>query len=470
MGFNSYSYIILLLIALLLHHALPWRHGRWALLIASYIFYGAAKPWYCFLLLFTTLVNYLAAIGIHKNKEQYLKKLMLFLCVFANIGILIIFKYSNFIIVNINAVLSVAHREPLGFFNIILPVGISFYTFQSLSYTIDVYRNKLSPIKDFMHLALYVAYFPQLVAGPIERAGHLLPQLSAKQRVTIQDIEEGFQRVLIGLVKKLVLADRLALMVNDVYTKPAGESGLVLAVATFAFAFQIYLDFSGYTDIALGSARLMGVHLSPNFNWPYLIKNPVEFWSRWHMTLTSWFRDYVYRPLGGTMRSRPWRTFLNQMVLMVLIGLWHGASWNFVVFGLINGIYIALYHRWRLAVGRNYPRLSKKYKWLGPFLLIAGFLHINFIMIFFRSANLGVAWQVISGIFRNGWIWPAKYSLQLYIVLALIFVHIFKEKFAALFKKIKSPAVVRAAFWAFLILCIVYGAVEYTEKFIYFQF
>jgi len=471
MNFNSLTFFVFLGVVLVLHRALPWRFGRWMLVAASYVFYGAANPWYCFLLLLSTLIDFVAAKRIPLAATPRGKKRLLLLSLALNLGLLGTFKYSGFVAENLNRAIGLVDMGLLPVPEWILPVGISFYTFQTLSYTIDVYRGKMAPTKDFAEFALYVAYFPQLVAGPIERAGNLLPQLREKQPTTAGDIETGFQRILWGLVKKVVFADRLALMVDQVYADPSGAGAPVLVVATLCFTLQLYLDFSAYTDIALGVARLMGVKLMENFNWPFLARNAAEFWSRWHISLTTWFRDYVYKPLGGAPRGRPLAAVMNVLFVMALMGFWHGASWNFIVVGLLAGAAVAAVHYLRLYSerGRRGPLFGRLW-WSTALAIALTFAYTNFVLIFFRSPDLGSAWEVISGIATNPWRWDDAYDLQLALAAFVAVVHVARGTLMSARKPLPLSPPLRGAFWFALFMLVLYGAVEKTEKFVYFQF
>ncbi|MCK4910730.1 MAG: MBOAT family protein [Thermodesulfovibrionales bacterium] len=470
MNFNNLLFYFFLSVVLVFRYALPWSVGRWMLVAASYAFYGMANPWYCILLLTSTVVDYVVALRMpHSTAGR--KKHLLLVSIIVNISLLGVFKYSGFAVENINFMTSLIGGSPFPVPELLLPVGISFYTFQTLSYTIDVYRGKVAPEKDFGAFALYVAYFPQLVAGPIERAGSLLPQLKKKMPVTLEDFEEGFQRILWGLTKKLVFADRLGLMVDQVYASPSEHSALVLFVSSLCFSFQIYLDFSAYTDIALGSARLMGVRLRENFRWPFLAKNHSEFWSRWHMSLTSWFRDYVLEPLGGTRRSRPIRSMFNVLVLMFFIGLWHGASWNFVIAFTASGLIMAIHQYLRIFSGRKSrgPLFGNK-PWSRPLAVLATFTGANILLIFFRNENLGNVWSIIKGIVLNGPGWSSMYNVQIALLVFIIGMHVYRGFFMKDLKRIALAPPLRAAFWFAMFMMILYGSVDQTERFIYFQF
>ncbi len=471
MLFTSATYYLFLVVVLSLVAALPWRIGRLALLLASYFFYGTANPWYCLLLLASTMVDFVAAQRIHRVASLAVKRRWLFASLCVNLGLLCVFKYADFGIENLNTILGWLGLDTVPTLALLLPVGISFYTFQTISYTVDVYRGKQEPTTDFIAFSLYVAFFPQLVAGPIERARHLLPQLVQRRRVTHADLVEGFERILWGIAKKTVFADRLALMVDRVYANPGAFSSWELLAATIAFSFQLYLDFSAYTDIAIGSARMMGVRLSENFNYPFLARTPSDFWSRWHITLTAWFRDYVYQSLGGTRRQQRLRTIAAIFVSMGLMGLWHGAEWHFVGFGLASAVVLVTYLA--LRVWNNGRRLLGNGPWATLFAVLIGNLVIFTIMIFFRASDLGVAWQVLAGIFVNGNGWDANFNVALATLAIAWAAHWVRgcglhDRFGC--RASAWPAPVRGAFWFFLSAIILFGSVERVDRFIYFQF
>jgi len=326
------------------------RRQNAILLIASYVFYGAWSWKFLALLWFSTLFDYACGLAIANSETQQRKRRVLIASVCCNLLLLGTFKYAGFFVREATELLTAlgfaAHPLTL---KIVLPIGISFYTFQSMSYVIDVYRGKLPAVRKLPDYALYVAFFPQLVAGPIERATHLLPQLLNERKFNSDAVRSGLALALWGLFKKLVISDNLAPWVNAVYDNPAGYSGAALSTAAIFFAFQIYCDFSGYTDCARGVARMLGIDLMLNFNLPYLSRNPVEFWRRWHISLSSWFQDYLYFPLAmHYMRRGGWASkYKAHIVSMGLIGLWHGASWTFVVFGLYWGLVLAGYLYWQ---------------------------------------------------------------------------------------------------------------------------
>ena len=346
MLFNSVDFLIFFPVVCLVYFLMPRRAKNLWLLAASYYFYMAWNPKYALLILASTAVTYLGGLLIgwaggleDKRRGGRLKKLFLGLSFGVNLGILAVFKYLGFFLSTLERVLStvgVAFRAPA--LDILLPVGISFYTFQALSYTADVYRGELRPRKNFLTYALYVSFFPQLVAGPIERSGHLLEQLEADRPFDYLAARSGLLRMLWGLFQKVVIADRLAIFVDAVYAAPASAPGAAVALATVFFTVQIYCDFAGYSNIAIGAARVLGVELTENFRQPYLAVSIRDFWRRWHISLSSWFRDYLYIPLGGSRKGRG-RRMLNILIVFLASGLWHGAQWHFVLWGLLHGVY-----------------------------------------------------------------------------------------------------------------------------------
>lgn len=466
MPFNSLTFAVFLAVVLGLHHVLPWRWGRIVLVLASYFFYGFANPWYCILLLTSTLIDFVAAQRIYDAKAEGARRRWIWASLIVNLGLLAIFKYLDFLIGNYDTVATWFGWHAFTPLHLLLPVGISFYTFQTLSYTIDVYRRELEPTRDFASFALYVAYFPQLVAGPIERAHRLLPQLQSKQPVSREDWEAGFQRILWGLVKKVVVADRLALMVDPAFAQPAQFSAPELVVASLCFVFQLYLDFSAYTDIAIGAARLMGVRLSENFNWPYLARNPNDFWRRWHMTLTSWFRDYVFRSLGGFRRRRPFRTGVVVLVTFMLMGLWHGASWHFVLFGLLSGLVLIAYDFARII--KRGPLLGEQ-PWSRVVGWFCGFLVVCLLMVVFRAPDPGTLILLLTRMVSGPWTWGGLYTPHLAMVAGLLALHWLRGVYMP-GRDLALSAAVRGLFWAGLVALLVFGAVETRQSFIYFQF
>jgi D-alanyl-lipoteichoic acid acyltransferase DltB (MBOAT superfamily) len=338
--FTTPQFAAFFLIFFGLWFALPRRSRKWLLLVASYAFYGSWNARFLLLIAGSTLLDYYVGGAMHRTDDARRRTQLVTLSVVANLGALGFFKYYNFFVDS-----AVEGLTALGFdvsapvLEVLLPVGISFYTFQTLAYTIDVYRHHLEPEKHFGRFALYVSYFPQLVAGPIERAGRLLPQLAARHEYVPERVVSGLRLMLWGMFKKVVVADRISALVDPVFSAPEQAGGFVIVLATTVVGLQIYYDFSAYSDIAIGAARVMGVKLMTNFDQPYLARSVNEFWARWHISLISWFRDYVYIPLGGSKRGKLLQ-FRNIMAIFVLSGLWHGAAWHFAIWGAVNGVFI----------------------------------------------------------------------------------------------------------------------------------
>jgi D-alanyl-lipoteichoic acid acyltransferase DltB (MBOAT superfamily) len=349
MLFSETQFWIFFAIVFALYVALPHRLQNRMLLVASYAFYGAWDWRFLGLILISTTTDYLVSLRMEASRDEGVRRRLLTLSLVVNLGILAIFKYLGFFVESFTLLL-----DRVGFavdpmvLNIVLPVGISFYTFQTLSYSIDVWRRVLKPTRDFGDFALYVAFFPQLVAGPIERAKHLLPEIQARRRITWEGFSRGVVLCLIGLIKKVVVADAIAPSVDAIYGAP-DPNGMDVLFATWLFAIQIYCDFSGYTDIARGVAKMLGFNLMLNFAQPYFAADPQAFWRRWHISLSTWLRDYLYIPLGGNRRGTG-RTYANLMATMALGGLWHGAAWNFVLWGVYQG---ALLGAHRALTGRR---------------------------------------------------------------------------------------------------------------------
>jgi len=404
MLFNSWQFILFFPAVTCLYFVLHPRF-RWVLLLgASYFFYMCWKPSYLVLILISTLVDYVAALFMGRTGSLFKRKFLLALSLLVNLGLLLFFKYFNFFNESLRQVFhhfSFSYDIPQA--DILLPVGISFYTFQTLSYTIEVYRGRREPERHLGYFALYVSYFPQLVAGPIERPGNLLPQLKGQQDFDYRRVTDGLGRIVWGMFKKVVIADRLGLVVDSIYSQPDQFGGPALTVATVAFAFQIYCDFSGYSDIAIGAAKVMGHRLMENFDRPYFACSIADFWRRWHISLSSWFRDYLYVPLGGS-RVRFRRFCFNILAVFILSGLWHGASWTFVIWGCLHGLYYLIGRGTRgfrqgvaqvLGAGR-FPRLRHAASVTITFLLVC------FAWILFRANSFSDAVTVVSRL-GTGW-------------------------------------------------------------------
>ncbi len=399
--FNSFSFGLFLPITLLLYWAVGFKRIKSQnaiLLIASYFFYGLWDWRFLFLIVASSLVDYFAAIAIKSSESVSKQKRYLYSSIIWNLGVLFLFKYYNFFIDEFALLFNMQQGE-YGFstLNLILPVGLSFYTFQTMSYTIDVYKNRIAPTNNLLNFLCFVGFFPQLVAGPIEKAKNLLPQFNNKRNFDQSEVKDGLRQILWGLFKKMVIADNAAYIVNMVYASPEDYGSLSLLYASVLFFFQIYGDFSGYSDIAIGTAKLFGFKLSKNFNIPYLAKSATEFWQRWHITLTRWFTDYVYFPIiKKNLRSNTRRN-LAIFSTMVLIGLWHGADWTFIIFGGFQGFLIIL-ERTPLSKDR---KSSLFHKTLRPNFLfpLFSFFIITASSILFRSQNIDEVWFIFKRIF-----------------------------------------------------------------------
>lgn len=403
MSFISIEFIVFFIIVTSLYFAFPYG-WRWSLLmVASYFFYAYWNASYLLLILFSTMVDYVAARVIDATPTEQAAKRRAWLAasITTNLGTLFIFKYFNFFNDSIAVVLaSLNIPYTPSTLDVLLPVGISFYTFQSMAYTIDVYRGRLKAEKHAGIFATFVAFFPQLVAGPIERAPNLLPQFRQRFNFDYERVVAGLRQVLWGAFKKMVIADRLAIYVNVVYNDVGAYSGWPLLMATFFFAFQIYCDFSGYSDIAIGTAKVLGFDLMQNFRQPYLARSVREFWRRWHISLSTWFRDYLYIPLGGNRVSFG-RNLLNLFIVFVVSGLWHGAAWTFVIWGGLHGVYIVAESLWQKRGGRILP--ARTPAWLGA--LLAGaftFALVCFAWIFFRANSIEDALYILRHLFVFG--------------------------------------------------------------------
>lgn len=390
MLFNSLSFAIFLPIVLAVYWILPNKY-RWVLLlIASYWFYMSWNPKYVVLILFTTLVSYATGIAIEKQESPRKKKFIVVLACIASLSVLFFFKYFNFVCESIaNVVLLFGLPiEPI-VLNFLLPVGISFYTFQTLSYVIDVYRGTVSAEHHFGKYATFVSFFPQLVAGPIERTENLLPQIKEEHSFDYSQASYGLKQMAWGFFKKIVIADTISQYVGKVFDKPHSYQGFAFVLVTLMFTIQIYCDFSGYSDIAIGTAKLMGIQLMKNFNSPYFSQSIREFWSRWHISLSTWFRDYVYIPLGGNRRGKL-RNAINLLVTFFVSGLWHGANWTFVIWGGIHGIAQVIENKF---IPKNKVNNSKGIVWMIRVIIV--FCFCSFAWIFFASNTVSDALYII---------------------------------------------------------------------------
>jgi len=445
------------------------------LLGASYVFYGWWNPLYLVLIVRCTVFDYVAVRLMARTTRPRLRKLWLALSVACNLAVLGVFKYGRFLTDNLNDLLASAGIQyALPAPGVLLPVGISFYTFQSMSYTIDYYRGRIDAEPSLVRFATFVALFPQLVAGPIERASNLLPQLRTPREIHGRDLADGLSMFVVGLFKKVALADYLALYVDRVYDAPEQYRSAALIAATVAFGWQIYFDFSGYTDMARGIGRFMGFRLMLNFRNPYLAAGLGEFWQRWHVSLSTWFRDYVYIPLGGN-RGGTFRTYRNMVLTMLVSGLWHGAAWTFVIWGALHAAGRVLTRR--LETTDFYNRTLPK-----PVRQLLVFAFVTFTWIFFRAHSLGDAWLIVTRIFSTGWADP-RFPLLAAALIAAVWAYQIAFESGGLTWRFGSGrtwtfrpgrlvrlAPVRVAIVVLMILYLAMVPAPGGQPFIYFQF
>lgn len=479
MLFNSLEFLIFFPLVIAAYYAIASK-WRWILLLAaSYYFYMCWKPEYIVLILASTVIDYFSAKGIARSADKLHKKLYLSLSMATNLGILFFFKYFSFLNENARAVfdsLNIFYGVPM--YDILLPVGISFYTFQTMSYTIDVYRGTTKVEHHFGKFAVFVSFFPQLVAGPIERSSHLLPQVHEEHKFSYNNLVSGLRMMLWGFFKKTVVADRSATIVNEVFNNPGEYEGLQTILATFLFAFQIYCDFSGYSDIAIGSARVMGYDLMINFRRPYFAKNLKDFWSRWHISLSTWFRDYVYIPLGGNRVSEP-RRYFNLFITFLVSGIWHGANWTFMVWGALHGIYQIIESlKKQYFKGLSFSKLGIAAR---PLQVLLTFTLVCIAWVFFRANNLGEAMSILTsfahisktqfGLYIFGSNLAEDMIISLTFIFIMLIIELFMERKDVLNDWIpKQTTPTRWAFYVSLTLIILaFGKFDKTE-FIYFAF
>jgi alginate O-acetyltransferase complex protein AlgI len=463
MTFNSLQFLVFFMVVTLWFFRLKNQKGRvWLLLIASCYFYMSFIPEYILILGGTIVVDYFAAFLIEKN-EGAPRKFWLVVSLIANIGVLAVFKYYNFFIDNIHTgMLFFGKPLSLPVLKMALPIGLSFHTFQAMSYTIEVYRKNQAAERNFIVYALYVMFYPQLVAGPIERPQNVLPQLKEFRPYNWDNVKEGLARMLWGFFKKVVIADRLAMVVDRTFAHTHESSSVALFIGAVFYSFQIYCDFSGYSDIALGAAKVMNIRLMENFKQPYLSRGISEFWSRWHISLSSWFRDYLYIPLGGNRRS-PLRRNFNIIVVFLISGLWHGANWTFIIWGLLHGLLVILLANSKIWRKNTSPMQTAA-------LILANFLLVTVLWIFFRAENIGAAWQYIKRMcsFAGGSNYIAINAVEFLFSIILVAVMMFREKLLT-----SHYIANNVRFYTYLISMVVicyYFGVFMENQFIYFQF
>ena len=461
MLFNSGQFFLFLIVTLTLFYLSAKSRRRLVLLFASYFFYASWNWRFIPLLLSLTIIDYFCALWIVRTEAARRKPAMI-LSVGANLGFLGFFKYYNFLASNI-AVLA-DKPENAFYLKIVLPLGISFHTFQSISYVIDVYRGEQEPIRDFLDYAVFIAFFPQLVAGPIVRAREFFGDYFHWQAPSLGDIQRGVFMVFIGLAKKMALADQFAQVADSYFNHVSANPGAVPAwTATIAFAMQIFFDFSGYTDIAIGTARLLGFHFPLNFARPYLATSITDFWHRWHMSLSRWLRDYLYIPLGGN-RHGELTTYRNLMLTMLLGGLWHGANWNFMFWGGYHGLLLSLERTRR-------GRIHDVAAWQNPLRALVTFLLVCIGWVFFRAKTFSDSTYVLHQMFTN----PHGSSLLLHrhyaMIAVTLVIALLQERWQVIDQIIEGPRWIQATAFAGIALTIeLFGVIDQTIPFVYFQF
>lgn len=477
MLFNSLEFLLFLPIVFSLYWFVFNKNVKiqnTLILVSSYMFYGWWDFRFLSLIFLSTIVDYSIGLNIVKTSPRKKQKVLLWCSILFNLSVLGFFKYYNFFVDSwLELLRSVGYEiKSVWTLNIILPVGISFYTFQTMSYTIDIYRKKLKPTKDFIAFASFVSFFPQLVAGPIERATNLLPQILRKRVFKYEQGVQGLRLILWGMFKKVVIADSLAPMVDDIFNNYQDFGGGTLWLGAIYFAFQIYCDFSGYSDIAIGTAKLFGIELMSNFKFPYFSRNVGEFWRRWHISLSTWFRDYLYIPLGGSKKGK-WKSVRNIFIIFLVSGFWHGANWTFIIWGLFHALlflpsFIFKTNRKYTSsiIGENYLLPTPKE------LLQVGttFILVTIGWVFFRSESLYHAWNYLSGMFLGDDFSVFSFLFLKYLLLLSLFGaldFIFYKKNILQKKSIKNELILMA-FTLVLVVSIVIG--QENKSFIYFEF
>lgn len=485
MLFNSYIFWVFFACVFVLYRALPHRQQNYMLLAASYVFYGYWDWRFLFVMWYSTVIDYYAARAIDLGGSRRRRKAILVTSICIQLGLLGLFKYYGFFSAQAAEVLA-RFGVPLSLpkFNLLLPVGISFYTFQTMSYTIDVYRGQFKATKSFADFALFVSFFPHLVAGPLVRASKLLPQISNPRVRRPDDFREGLYLVLLGLFKKVIVGDNLAVVANAIFNTPASQlSGAECLVGVYAFAFQIYGDFSGYSSIAQGVAKWLNIDLSINFKMPYLAATPSDFWGRWHISLSTWFRDYVYVPLArrGGGRVTKWRLYSTQIAVMLLSGLWHGAAWTFILWGLYHGLLLCGYrlytetkHRLfkgaRPAAAAAPAAPSRAGRWLS----VAVMFHLVCLgWLLFRADSMTQVWQMLARVFTDFRLTPlavSAFTMVAFYAGPLMIYECWLDRQPDLLQLTRVSWLRRAAAYGYCVLMLWFFPPAVSNVFIYFQF
>jgi alginate O-acetyltransferase complex protein AlgI len=485
MLFNSINFLIFLVVVFFLYWFVTnksLKAQNILLLLASYFFYSCWDWRFLFLLAFSTFLDYFTGLRIYSSNTKTQKKIWLVISVTINLGFLCFFKYCNFFINSFSEMLgSFGVQANYSTLQVILPVGISFYTFHGLSYVFDIYNDKIKPTTNWVNYTLFVSFFPLLIAGPIERATHLLPQVQKKRVFSYTGAVDGLRQILWGFIKKIVIADSCARYANIIFNNPTDYHGSALFLGALLFTFQIYGDFSGYSDIALGVARLFGFELLKNFSFPYFSRDIAEFWRRWHISLSSWFRDYLYYPLGGS-RGGTWMRIRNTFIIFLVIGFWHGANWTFIMWGALNALFIipsVIFKTNRnnleiAAKGRIFPSISEAFKILVTFLLTV------FAWIFFRASSVSQAFYFIKDIFNRKLFsipffeYPELKEAIIVLIIIIPFILIEwlgrENNFAIERLGLRWPKYFRWSFYVFLVFCLGMFMETKESAFIYFQF
>jgi alginate O-acetyltransferase complex protein AlgI len=475
MLFCSQAYLLFFTLIFVVYWAMPWQRARvWLLLVGSFYFYASWNHWLACLICVSTFVDYWLARGMDAGFSPRIRKLFLFINIGGNLSMLCYFKYANFFLDSLQTALhSAGASVSMPMLQVIVPVGISFYTFEAINYGVDVYRRKVKAERSLPNFMLFITFFPHLVAGPIVRARDFLPQIKRPKHWDWARLNHGAQYFLMGLVKKLVIADRMAYYIDPIYANPNGYSTHHHWIALFAYFLQLYGDFSGYSDMAIGSAHMLGYKLAPNFNMPLLADSFADFWQRWHISLSSWLRDYVFNPLGGA-RRKPWIVWRNMLITFTVSGLWHGANWTFVLWGVVHGLFIVMHH-WFHGVAKKRPWLTRA---LRSKLGIAVCIGLTFLGgcltgVLFRSPTLDIAGTVYGHLFvpyHGSATSPVHVSGLLYTWLFVIFCHWVAVQ--PWFKRasIRLPEPVAGLGYATLMSLVLVLAPGNNNAFIYFQF
>lgn len=474
MLFCSEQFLVFFIVVFATYWLMPWHRARvWLLLGASFYFYASWNRWLAGIICISTAMDYAVALGMERSKTNWKRKTLLGISLVANLGLLFYFKYANFFLGSLEQALRAAGAQAtLPTLQVILPIGISFYTFEAINYTIDVYRRRVPAERNLANFMLFITFFPHLVAGPIVRARDFLPQVRRRKRWDWARLQLGAQYFLMGLFKKLAIADRMALFADPVFADPTPYGSGAVWLATLAYALQIYCDFSGYTDMALGAAHMLGYKLAQNFNMPYLAGNVSEFWRRWHISLSSWLRDYLFIPLGGS-RGTSWQTNRNLMITMTLGGLWHGASWTFVVWGILHGLYLVI-HRSFATLCKTRPRLD------GCLQSVPGtvcrmamtFAAVCVGWVFFRATTFTIAATFLRRLVipHDGLVAPLHYRSFWYTVAVVALCHVLGQR--AWWKRLSErlPAPMLGFGYAMVLSLALVLAPDSGKAFIYFQF